>query len=491
MADKIRVRYAPSPTGHLHIGNARTALFNYLYARHFGGDFIIRIEDTDKKRNIEDGERSQLENLKWLGMDWDEGPDIGGPHAPYHQSERNALYQKYAQQLIESGNAYYAFDTPEELEAVRAEQKANGVMPHYSGEWRDRSQEDIEAARAEGRPETIRFRVPTDKDYKWEDIVKKTVSVNSDNIGGDFVIMKQDGTPTYNFAVVVDDHEMEISHVLRGDDHIANTPKQMMIYEALGWEHPIFGHMSLIINVETGKKLSKRDESILQFIEQYRELGYLPEAMFNFITLLGWSPKGEQEIFSIQEFIDMFDPKRLSKSPASFDNKKLAWVNNRYVKAADLETVTKLAVPHLEKAGHLSQKPTADEMAWAEKLVALYKDEMSYAAEIVPLSEQFFVEQISIDERGQEILSEETAPTVIAAFEAKVNEMEDFTADNIMAAIKAIQKEEGIKGKNLYMPIRVATTGEEHGPGIGEALELQGKNTVLNHIQQAKDFMQK
>lgn len=489
MADKIRVRYAPSPTGHLHIGNARTALFNYLYARHFGGDFIIRIEDTDKKRNIEDGERSQLENLKWLGMDWDEGPDIGGPHAPYHQSERNALYQKYIDQLIASGDAYYAFDTPEELEAMRAEQKANGVMPHYSGVWRDRSQADIEAARQAGRPQTVRFRVPENKDFQWDDIVKKSVSVNSDNIGGDFVIMKQDGTPTYNFAVVVDDHEMEISHVLRGDDHIANTPKQMMIYDALGWEHPIFGHMSLIINVETGKKLSKRDESILQFIEQYRDLGYLPEAMFNFITLLGWSPKGEQEIFSVDEFIEMFDPKRLSKSPASFDNKKLAWVNNRYVKAADLETITDLAVPHLEKAGHLSAQPTADEMAWAKKLVSLYKDEMSYAAEIVPLSEQFFVEEITIDERGQEILSEETAPTVINAFEAKVNAMTDFTDEAIMAAIKAIQKEEGIKGKNLYMPIRVATTGEEHGPGIGEALELQGKDTVLRHIQQAKAFM--
>lgn len=489
MSDKIRVRYAPSPTGHLHIGNARTAVFNYLFARHFGGDFIIRIEDTDQKRNVEDGESSQLENLKWLGMDWDEGPDVGGPHAPYRQSERKELYEKYAQQLIDEGKAYYAYDTAEDLEATRQVQKENNERPHYVPKWRDASAEEREQAKAEGRPETIRFRVPDDVDYAWDDIVKHNISVNSDNIGGDFVIMKSDGMPTYNFAVVVDDHEMEITHVLRGDDHIANTPKQIMIYDALGFEHPTFGHMSLIISADTNKKLSKRDESVIQFIEQYRALGYLPDAMFNFITLLGWSPKGEDEIFSMEEIIDMFDPKRLNKAPAKFDNKKLAWVNNRYVKKADDDTIAKLALPHLREAGHLSDNPTDEDLAWAEKLIGLYKNEMSYAAEIVPLSEQFFVEEMDIDERGREILAEPTAKTVVEAFETKVNALDDFTDENIMQAIKSIQKEEGIKGKKLYMPLRVATTGSEHGPGIGEALELQGKERVLNHIAQAKQYL--
>lgn len=484
MSDKIRVRYAPSPTGHLHIGNARTALFNYLFARHTGGDFIIRIEDTDKKRNIEHGEESQLENLKWLNIDWNEGPDKPGEYGPYRQSERDDLYAKYVQQLIEQGDAYYAFDTPEELEQEREAQRQAGIMPHYTGTWRDRTVEEIEQARQEGRPEAIRFRVPEDHTYTFDDIVKGKVSFNSNDIGGDFIIMKNDGSPTYNYAVVVDDHLMEISHVLRGDDHLANTPKQMMIYEALGWQAPIYGHMSLIVNAETGKKLSKRDETILQFIEQYKELGYLPEAMFNFITLLGWSPKGEDEIYSREAFIEMFDPKRLSKSPAKFDNKKLEWINNRYMKAASEEEVAALAIKDLQKAGRISTNPSEEELEWTRKVVSLYKDEMSYAAEIIPLSEIFFKEQLEIDEKGKEILAEDTAKTVIKEFKDKVEKLDNFTDAEIMAVIKSIQKETGIKGKNLYMPLRVATSGSEHGPAIGLMIEVLGKERTLNHLNQ-------
>ncbi|AMB93926.1 glutamate--tRNA ligase [Aerococcus sanguinicola] len=484
MADKVRVRYAPSPTGHLHIGNARTALFNYLYARHEGGDFIIRIEDTDKKRNIEDGESSQLDNLTWLGIDWDEGPDKPGEYGPYRQSERDEIYHKYLNQLLEQGDAYYAFDTAEELEAEREAQRANGEMPHYTGTWRDRSQEEIDQARAEGRPETIRFRIPEGQTYRFDDMVKGEVKFESKDISGDFVILKNDGSPTYNFAVVVDDHLMAITHVLRGDDHVANTPKQLMIYDALGWQAPKYGHMSLITNAETGKKLSKRDESILQFIEQYRDLGYLPEAMFNFITLLGWSPVGEDEIFSKEEFIEMFDPDRLSKSPAAFDNKKLEWINNRYMKEKDAEAIADLAIPHLQKAGRISDNPSQEEMEWTKKLISLYQDEMSYAAEIVPLSDMFFHEDLEIADDAKEVLETETAPVVVQAFRDKVDDIEPFTEENIMAAIKAVQKETGIKGKNLYMPLRVATSGEQHGPSIGLTIEVLGKDKVKHHLDQ-------
>lgn len=320
---KVRVRYAPSPTGHLHIGNARTALFNYLFARHNDGDFIIRIEDTDQKRNIEDGEKSQLENLAWLGMDWDESPEKPGKYGPYRQSERKDIYQPLIDHLLLSNLAYKCYCTEEELEAEREAQKARGEMPHYSGKCAHLTPEEQAEKEAQGFTPVIRFRVPRNKSYTFEDMVKGEIVFESDNTGGDFVIQKRDGMPTYNFAVVVDDHEMEISHVLRGDDHIANTPKQLMIYEAFGWKAPVFGHMTLIINSETGKKLSKRDESILQFIEQYRELGYLPEAMFNFIALLGWSPVGEDELFSQEELITIFNPDRLSKSPAAFDGKKI------------------------------------------------------------------------------------------------------------------------------------------------------------------------
>ena len=300
--NKIRVRYAPSPTGHLHIGNARTALFNYLFARHYKGKFIIRIEDTDTKRNVKDGEKSQLDNLKWLGIDWDEGPDKPGDYGPYRQSERKEIYQKYIQQLLDANLAYKSYKTEEELQNEREAQRSSGIAPHYVYEYEGMSNEEIKQvqrdAEAKGIKPVVRFRVPKNKEYAWKDIVKGDISINSDTIGGDWVIQKRDGMPTYNFAVVIDDHMMEITHVLRGDDHVANTPKQLMIYEALGWQAPIFGHMTLIINTETGKKLSKRDETVLQFIEQYRELGYLSNAMFNFIALLGWSPVGENELFT-------------------------------------------------------------------------------------------------------------------------------------------------------------------------------------------------
>lgn len=487
MSDKVRVRYAPSPTGHLHIGNARTALFNYLFARHNGGEFIIRIEDTDTKRNLEDGERSQLENLQWLGIEWDEGPDKPGEFGPYRQSERKDIYERYLTELLDKGLAYYAFDTSEEIEAEHEAQVANGETPRYIGKWRDKSQEEIDAARAEGRPETIRFRVPENTTYTFDDMVKGEISFESAAISGDFVIRKQDGMPTYNFAVVVDDHLMEITHVLRGDDHIANTPKQLMIYDALGFERPTFGHMTLIVNTETGKKLSKRDGSILQFIEQYRDLGYLPDAMFNFITLLGWSPKGEEEIFSHGELIEIFDTDRLSKSPAAFDNKKLEWINNRYMKAADAEDVAKLAIEHLQRVGRVSETSTAEERAWTEKLVSLYKDEMSYAAEIVDLSDMFFQDELHIADDAKEVLAGEGVADVLKAFQAKLAEIpaDDFKEENIMAAIKAVQKETGVKGKNLYMPIRVATSGEQHGPSIGLTIEVLGKEKVAHHLDQA------
>lgn len=297
-----------------------------MFARHNKGTFVLRIEDTDQKRNVEGGSESQMENLHWLGIDWDEGPDKGGDYGPYRQSERKDIYNKYIQQLLDEGKAYYSYKTEEELEEQREEQRAMGIAPHYTYEYEGMTADEIkkaqEEAEAKGLKPVVRIHIPEMETYEWDDIVKGHLSFESDTIGGDFVIQKRDGMPTYNFAVVVDDHLMEITHVLRGDDHVSNTPKQLVVYEALGWEAPKFGHMTLIINAETGKKLSKRDESVLQFIEQYRDLGYLPDAMFNFITLLGWSPEGENEIYSQREFIKLFDPKRLSKSPATFDQKE-------------------------------------------------------------------------------------------------------------------------------------------------------------------------
>lgn len=481
MTQPIRVRYAPSPTGHLHIGNARTALFNYLFARNLGGKFIIRIEDTDVKRNIAGGEESQLTYLKWLGIDWDESIDIGGGYGPYRQTERLDIYKEYWQELVDKGLAYKCYCTEEELEQEREEQNARGEMPRYSGKHRDLTEEQRAAFEAEGRIPSIRFRVPEGKTYTFDDMVKGRISFESDGIG-DWVIVKKDGIPTYNFAVAIDDHLMAISHVLRGEDHISNTPRQLMIYEAFGWEPPAFAHMTLIVN-ESRKKLSKRDESIIQFIEQYDKLGYLPETLFNFIALLGWSPEGEQEMFTREELVQVFNANRLSKSPAVFDTSKLAWMNNEYIKKTELPRIVDLCLPHLQEAGRLPAELSAEDLAWVNDLVALYQDKLRFAADIVPLTELFFSAETADEEEAATVLAEEQVPVVLQAFLEQVRALETFNVDGIKAAIKAVQTSTGFKGKQLFMPIRAALTGQTHGPDLNQSIALLGREKVEQRLQ--------
>ena len=484
---KVRVRYAPSPTGNLHIGNARTALFNYLFAKHYGGDFVLRIEDTDFKRNKEEGERSQLKYMDWLGLDYDEGIGKEKEFGPYRQSERIEIYQKYAEQLLAEDKAYKCYMTAEELEAEREEQVTNGLPPRYSGKHAHLTKEEQDQFEKEGRKPSIRIRVPQDRTYSFNDMVKGELSFEGKDFG-DFVIVKNDGVATYNFAVAIDDHLMEISHVLRGDDHVSNTPKQLVVYEALGFKPPIFGHMTLIVN-ENKKKLSKRDETIIQFIEQYDDLGYLPEALFNFITLLGWSPEGEQEIFTREEFVKIFDEKRLSKSPAFFDNNKLTWINNQYIKAQPLERIVNLALPFFVKEGVATQEEVDNNRAWFEKLISLYQPQMSYGAEIVELTKQFFVEEIKFDEEELELLKQDTTVAVFEDFLEKLEVAGDFTSESIKTLIKTIQKDTGVKGKNLFMPIRIASTGSMHGPELNTSLELLGRDRVVARVKAALELI--
>lgn len=482
MSNDIRVRYAPSPTGHLHIGNARTALFNYLFARHHGGDFIVRIEDTDVKRNVEGGEENQFKYMKWLGMDWDESVDVGGEYGPYRQTERLDIYNKHVDDLLERGLAYRCYCTEQELEAEREAQMARGETPKYAGTCRHLTAEDRARLEAEGRQPSIRFAVPEQRSYTFHDLVKGEITFESETTG-DWVIVKKDGIPTYNFAVVLDDYLMRISHVLRGEDHITNTLRQLMIYEAFGWEAPVFGHMTLIVN-ENRKKLSKRDESIIQFMEQYEQLGYLPEAMLNFIALLGWSPEGEEEIFSREELIRIFDANRLSKSPAVFDTNKLAHLNNVYMKQADPERIAALAIPHLQKAGRLPETLSEEQHAWAKKLVKLYQEQMTCASDIVELSEMFFRDELAIEEEAKAILEEPQVPAVLQALHVKLEAADAWDADTVKAALKEVQKETGAKGKGLFMPVRVAVSGQMHGRDLNETIVLLGKKTVLNRLRQ-------
>lgn len=477
---QVRVRYAPSPTGHLHIGGARTALFNYLFARNQGGKFIIRIEDTDQKRNVESGERNQLEWLRWIGIEWDEGVDVGGPYGPYRQTERLDLYREKTAELLEKGVAYRCYCTEEELEREREEQLASGKNPAYSGKCRNLTDSERASLEAEGRVASIRFRVPAGRAYTFTDLVRGEITFDSDGTG-DFVIVKKDGIPTYNYAVVIDDHLMQISHVLRGEEHISNTPRQLMLYETFGWEPPHFGHMTMIVN-EKRKKLSKRDESIVQFIEQYAVLGYLPEAVMNFLALLGWSPEGTDEIFSRDELIRIFNPARLSTSPAMFDTQKLAWMNNHYIKQADPESIIELALPYLQNAGRLPQNLSPEQREWAGKLIALYQEQLTAVSDIVRMTELFFRDELELEADAAEVLAGAEARAVLASFKKQLSDAAAYEAEHFKALIKAVQKETGQKGKALFMPIRAAATGQTHGRDLNETLALLGKEVIMKRL---------
>ncbi len=479
--DQVRVRYAPSPTGQLHIGGARTALFNYLFARKNNGTFIFRIEDTDQTRHVETAEARQMEGLRWLGIEWDEGLGVGGDHGPYRQTERLDLYQTYIKQLLDQGHAYECFCTEEELARERAEQEARGETPMYSGRCRHLTSAEKERLRAEGRRPTVRFLVPKDQVIEFEDQVRGHVAFESNGIG-DFIIARADGIPMYNYACVIDDHTMRITHVIRGEEHLSNTPRQLLLYQAFGWEAPQFAHISLILNQDR-KKMSKRDESIIQFVEQYKELGYLPEAVVNFIALLGWSPKGENEIFSLAELEQEFSLDRISKSPAVFDTEKLAWMNNAYMKQADTERVVGLALPHLQRAGRVSGEPDEAEMTFVRELVALYQDRLRAASDIVALTELFFREEVQLEPDAEAVAAEPHVREVAASFLKKVEEADDFSAEHIGALIKAVQQETGYKGKQLFMPIRVVLTGQNHGPDLNKTIHLLGKERVAERLK--------
>ena len=473
----VRVRYAPSPTGFLHIGNARTALYNYLFAKNQGGEFILRIEDTDLERNVEGGEASQMNFLRWLGIEWDESFDVGGEYGPYRQLERLDIYRKYVDELIEKGLAYKCYCTSEELEAEREAMSENGIDNiHYSRRCLDAAEADKTTLEARGEY-AVRFKVPTNEEYTFEDIVRSEVTFKSEDVG-DWVIMKSNGIPTYNFACVIDDYLMKITHVFRGEEHITNTPKQMMIYRAFGWDVPTFAHMTLIVN-ENGKKLSKRDQDTIQFIEQYANMGYLPEALFNFISLLGWSPGIEEEILSHDRLVELFDVNRLSKSPSTFDKNKLAYINQRYLKELETEELLELCMPHLVEAGILEGHSSQ----WAMDLVSLFHDRLSYGAEIVDLYEEFFNEELTLGEEEASFIAQEGVTETLVAFKDELAALEAFTAEGVQASIKAAGKKAKAKGKMLFMPCRIATTGQMHGPDLPKALALLGKETVISRIE--------
>ncbi|MCY0876468.1 MAG: glutamate--tRNA ligase [Firmicutes bacterium] len=483
----VRLRYAPSPTGHLHIGGARTALFNYLYAKRHGGTFILRIEDTDLGRNVERAAEEFAQNLRWLGIEWDEGFDQGGAFGPYTCTERLPIYQQYVSQLKASGHAYDCFCTEEELAEQAQLQSEAGEMPHYSGKCRHLTADERAALLAEGRVPTVRLRIPENRTVSFVDMIRGELSFDPNSSGGDFRIVKSNGIPVYNFAVVIDDHLMEITHVVRGEEHISNTPRQLHLYEAFGWTPPAFGHVSLILGPD-GRKLSKRDESIIQFIEQYKDFGYLPEAVFNFLALLGWSPEGEQELLSQEAIVAQFSLERLSKSSAYFDPVKLAWMNGQYIKARSADDLLPLVEPYL--APYATTAPWSADAKWRRELVSLYQEQLASLSELPQVASAFLAPDVQWSSEAVACLENLSAQTVLEALSDVLDEQtEELTADRVKDMIKTVQTNSGQKGKDLFMPIRAAVTGELHGRDLNRTLALTGRTLVIQRLQAALAFV--
>lgn len=481
MDSSIKVRFAPSPTGPLHIGGARSALFNWLLARKFGGTMVVRIEDTDLERSSRESEENILAALNWLGIDWDEGIKKGGANGPYRQTERLHTYTEAAEKLLSQGQAYYCYCTEEELEAERQACLAKGEDPRYLGKCRNLTEEDRARLEAEGRKKVIRFRVPDNENVVVEDLVRGNVVFESNGIG-DYVIVKSDGIPTYNFAVVLDDALMGITHVVRGEEHLSNTPRQLLLYNALGLTPPEFAHVSLILGKDR-TKMSKRHGATS--IEAYKSQGYLPEALINFLVLLGWSPEEEEEIFSLEELVQRFSLDRVAKNPAVFDIDKLNWLNGQYIRKTPLERITDMAVPFLKDAGYIQEEITPDTYEWLKLIVLSVQEKLAYVAEITDNVGIYFNDQIQMEsDEAAEVLKDEDVPRVMAAFKDKINEMAEITPENTKALLKSLTKDLKLGGKKVYMPLRVALTGQTHGPELYYIIPILGRDRILVRLAQ-------
>jgi nondiscriminating glutamyl-tRNA synthetase len=438
---KVRVRFAPSPTGYLHIGGARTMLFNWLFARHHGGSLILRIEDTDVERSTDASTDAIIESIKWLGLDWDEGPIVGGEYGPYFQSERLDIYREYAERLLKSGHAYRCYCTPEELSEAREAAMKAGKPPGYTGRCRQLSLEMIRAYEAQGRKPALRFKVP-EGETVVNDIVRGDVVFQNEHID-DFVILKSDGYPTYNFAVVIDDALMKITDVIRADEHLPNTPKQIMMYKALGFELPRFAHVSMILGKDK-TKLSKRHGATS--VTQYRDDGYLPEALINYLVLLGWAYDAEQQIFSREELIQKFTLDKVSKNPAIFDPDKLLWMNGHYIREQDNEVLVDLAIDHLRKAGLVSEEPSNEELSKVRAVVSILKERIRTMGDIVSQGDFFFTDEFAVDDEAiSKFLTRDYVPETFEALKARLEAASPFNRQAVEEVIRGYAKEVGRK----------------------------------------------
>ncbi len=483
MTDRVRVRFAPSPTGQLHIGNARTALFNWLFARHEGGDFILRIEDTDTERSSEESESAILEDLKWLGLTWDEGPGTGGPLGPYRQSERGDIYRAEAERLLAEGRAYPCYCSDAELEKRREEARARGVEPHYDGRCLNLTDEERGAYEREGRRPAYRVRGPR-HDVEIEDLVRGRVSFDRGMLG-DFIILRSDGRPTYNFAVVVDDVRMRITHVIRAEDHLSNTLRQMLLYEALGCEPPAFAHVSMVVAAD-GSKLSKRHGAAS--VADLRRQGYLPAAVVNYLALLGWSHPEAKEILSRDELAGAFGLERVSSHPAAFDERKLMWVNGHHMREDALAVLVERARPFVEAAGL-----DVDDARFPA-MIDLVRESAERLIDIPDELRPLYDGEHDVEPEAASWLSRPETPELLEAVARSLGMPGGGAGDestvplderSFKTALKAAGRELDVKGKDLFMPVRAALTGRTHGPALGRVAELLGEERVLARLAAA------
>lgn len=475
-----RLRFAPSPTGYVHVGGLRTALYNYLFAKQSGGKYILRIEDTDRTRLVEHAVEYIVQSCEWVGIHHDEGP--------YVQSERLALYHQYVNQLIEQGDAYYCFCSKDRLDHIREEQRQRGENPKYDGHCREGSIAEAKERIAAGESYVVRLKLPRNRNITFTDEIKGTVTVNTDDLD-DQVLLKTDGYPTYHMAVVVDDHEMGITHVVRGDEWLISTPKHIYLYQALGWTPPTFVHLPVILG-KNKKKLSKRqgDVAVMDFYKK----GYLPEAFINFIALVGWSPANDQEILSMDEMIDQFSFDRVSKSSGIFDVDKLNWLNNHYLRQADLDRLLALSRPIFIESGYCTEETFEQHADSYRQIIDLLRERLHHLSEIAEYKDFFTSDQLAFEsQEAEDILHGENVGIVLQAFKEKIHQQPDsMDAVQVKQMLKEIQKETGIKGKGLFMPIRVAVTGSIHGPDIGQTFAILGPNRVIKRLCQAIDRIQ-
>lgn len=464
----VRVRFAPSPTGFLHLGNARTALFNWLFSRHSGGTFILRIEDTDIARSDARYTGEIMEDLRWLGIDWDEGPDIGGPYGPYIQSERLELYRKLSEELRRRGKAYPCYCTPEDLAARRKAARARGKAPRYDNRCRTLSEKERESFEAEGRPAALRFIVP-DKTIAVDDLVRERCEFDL-SLFGDVVIMKPDGTPSFHFAVVADDGLMKITHVIRGEDHLTNTPLHILLFEALGYEPPLFAHLPLIKGEDQGI-LSKRlgDFSINNF----RKLGYLPEALVNYMLLLGWSHGEKKEKYTIDEAVKRFDIHNVSRASASFDSRKLDWLAGQYMRDKELDALTELAVPYLQDAALLSAEEDRIDYDRTKRILDAVRPGLHCLSQMAKEADFFFKRPI-IDRDTTASLSTEDAQRIISKSIGHLGGHKPFSPEEFKGLRTAISRDLNVTARAVMMTLRLALTGRPHGPELYSIISILG-----------------